>query len=411
MSAASAAHGRSEGRVVYVIGTYPLLTTTFIDREIDLLGDHGLPIDVISLRRPHGPLSPQQAARIDTVTYVLPVRPLALVVSHLGWALKRPAVYWGTLAYLVTRPHPSLRRRLKTLLHFGEGVHVARIVRGVPGCRHLHAHFVDRAATVAMVAGRLLDLPYSVTAHANDIYVDPLLLPEKLSEARFAVTCTEHNAAHLAEVSGGADVTCIHHGLELDGVQGVAAPADPPVILAVGQLKEKKGFTHLVEACRLLRQRGHRFSCSIVGEGPQRGALETQIREAGLGDVVTLAGALDHSAVLDRYRQATLFALPCIVSADGDRDGIPNVILEAMAMGLPVVSTRHSGIPEAVDDGVSGELVAPGDAAALADAIARLLDAPELRGRMGRRGRQIVAERFDVAVNAELLLRRFEVAG
>ena len=406
-----ARRGRQGGAVGYIIGTYPLLTTTFIDREIELLRRHGLALTVTALRRPHGPLSPAQRDMVGAVRYVLPVGVLALLRSHVSFMVGRPLVYWGTLGRLVTRPHRTLRSRFKTVLHFGEGVHVAHLLRsGDHG--HLHAHFVDRATTVALVAGRLLGLPYSATAHANDIYVEPVLLPEKLARARFVVTCTQYNADHLAAVAGDraqGETLCIHHGLDLDRYEPRAEAARDarPVILAVGQLKEKKGFTQLIDACAALCDRGYDITCRIVGAGPLRAALEARIRELSLTGTVVLCGALDHDGVVEQYRAASIFALPCITGSDGDRDGIPNVILEAMAMQLPVVSTRHSGIPEAVIDGETGVLVAPGDSAALATAIGRLLDDPGAGRAMGRQGRLAVAANFDVAANVELLMQRF----
>jgi glycosyltransferase involved in cell wall biosynthesis len=397
--------------VAYIIGTYPLLTTTFIDREIQLLRSNGLDVTVTALRRPHGPLSPEQQDMARDVHYVLPVTVPALLRSHLSFIARRTIVYWRTLAHLVTRPHRNLRSRCRTLLHFGEGVHVAHLLRSDRRYGHLHAHFVDRAATVALVAGRLLDLPFSATAHANDIYVDPVLLPEKLAQARFVVTCTEYNAAHLEAIPGDRarrEILCIHHGLDLDRHQ----PSEPrtgtrPVILAVGQLKEKKGFRHLIDACAALRDRGYDVECRIIGEGPSRAALEAQISDLSLDDSVVLCGARDHDDVVAQYRSATIFALPCVTGADGDRDGIPNVILEAMAMRLPVVSTRHSGIPEAVVDGSTGLLVAPGDSDALTGALARLLDDPQTAEAMGRAGRDVVAAKFDIAANAKELMGMF----
>jgi len=165
-----------------------------------------------------------------------------------------------------------------------------------------------------------------------------------------------------------------------------------------------RGFGHLLEACRILAERGIAFECQIVGDGPLRDVLAARILRLDLGSRVSLLGALPHETVLDRYREATVFALPCVTGPDGDRDGIPNVILEAMAMGLPVVSTRHSGIPEAVEDGASGLLVPPGDEEALAQALVRLIDDPPLRERLGRRGRERVRELFDVDANAMMLL-------
>ena len=170
------------------------------------------------------------------------------------------------------------------------------------------------------------------------------------------------------------------------------------------KILEKKGYTYLLEACRILQDQGNEFECHIVGEGPLRTMLQTKIRRLGLEDTVYLYGALPHQAVIDAYREATMFVLPAVLSQDGDRDGIPNVILEAQAMELPVISTQHSGIPEVVSDGLNGFLVAPADEVALAQAIAKLLENSALCSEMGQRGRQIVIENFDIDRNAKSLL-------
>jgi colanic acid/amylovoran biosynthesis glycosyltransferase len=206
-------------RLAYVIGTYPVPTTTFIDREIEALRRLGADVRVISIRRPARPgLSEAQRVIQARVRYVLPVRTGHLLRSHAGFLVSRPATYVRTLIYVVSRPHPSFRSRAKTLLHFGLGVHVARLISELSPIDHVHAHFVDRAALVALVAGRLLGRPFSATAHANDIYVDPVLLPEKVASAKFIATCTHHNGTHLrAAVNGASEdkVRCIYHGLDL----------------------------------------------------------------------------------------------------------------------------------------------------------------------------------------------------
>ena len=396
--------------LTYIIGTYPGLTTTFIDREITALRKMGVTLRILSIRKPWTQLSAQQEILREGVTYLLPVKWLALFRSHLYFALRRSGRYFATLGYLLSRPHPSLKARAMTLLHFGEGVYAAYLLRQQGG-EHLHAHFIDRAATVALVIGRLLGIPYSVTAHASDIYVSPLLLREKLAGAKFVATCTGYNRNYLAQF--GRDLfnhklMCIYHGLET-GIYQRSQPAKGgrPVILSVGQLKERKGFRYLVEACRALRDRGMDFECRIIGEGPLRQALEVQIQQLGLVEQVKLYGPLPHEAVIEQYEQATVFALPAILSADGDRDGIPNVILEALAMELPVVSTCHSGVPEVVEDGRNGLLVPPEDVGALAGALEHLIRNSEIRRRLGKEGRQIVAERFDPERNIRRLLEAF----
>lgn len=394
----------------YIIGTYPVLTETFIDREVETLRDRGVDLEIVSIRRTGGKLSPSQRALSHGVRYLLPASVPRLVLAHLTAALRRPRTYFGTLAWLLTRPHTAARSR--TALHFATGVYAAWVLRDRRGV-HIHAHFVDRAATVALVAARLLNTTYSVTAHAREIYVHPVLLPERLDQAAFVVTCTEYNRGHLADLLGpvgGSKIMRLYHGVDLTAYAGAdrgAIAGSDPILLAVARLTEKKGLRYLIEACRLLADRGRAIRCEIVGDGPLRDDLERQVVELGLEDVVVLAGALPFPEVLERYRRAWAVVLPCIVASDGDRDGIPNTIIEAMAGQLPVVSTPISGIPEVVRDGDTGLLVAEADAAAIADAVERLLDDRDLATLLGARGRALVQREFDLGRNVDRLLARF----
>jgi glycosyltransferase involved in cell wall biosynthesis len=398
-------------KIAYIVGTFPGLTTTFIEREFVAVAERGCGLVVISVRPTERRVAGQGVEDLAMCThYLLPVRWGRLFKAHLRFGLSQFGTYTRTLLYLLTRPHPSLKARVKTFLHFVEGVYAAEVLRG-EGANLLHAHFVDRAATIALVAARLLRLPYSLTAHARDIYVNPVLLREKMGEARFVVTCTAYNKAHLEQIIGPSAAGKIHlvyHGIDVSRfpVNG-RAPNVAPCVLAVGRLQEKKGFAHLVKACHLLRQRGYRFTCEIVGDGPERASLQDLIDRLDLGVVVTLGGRLPFADVMARYRRADVFALPSVLAGDGDRDGIPNVLLEAMASELPVISTNVSGIPELVQDGVSGCLVPPGDATALANALARLLDNAYLRATLGRAGRVTVAQNFDIHRNVDRLLALF----
>jgi len=400
--------------VVVVIGRYPLVTTTFIDREIAALRRRGVDVDVVALRRPPDdmPLSDEQRALRRTVEYVLPVAWWHLPVAHATFLLTRPLEYARTLRFLVTRPHPGLRARMRTVLHFGEGVVVAWRVRG-RSPSELYAHFADRAAIVALVAGRLLDRPYSLSIHAGaDIFVHPVLLREKIEQARCVVTCTEANRTMITSLVGaavGQKVTYIRHGLPLaryrppDVRDGDDAGA-VPLVLSVGQLREKKGFPHLVAACADLHARGTRFQCRIIGDGPQRNELAAQISAAGLDSVVVLAGALPQDEVVGWYERARVFVLPCITTPDGQVDGIPNVVPEAMAMGVPVVSSDLPAIRELVTHEVDGLLVPSGDAVALAEAVGRLLADDRLAADLAAAGRRAVLERFDVETNVDHLV-------
>ncbi len=398
--------------LTYIIGTYPLLTTTFIDREIRTLRSWGVDASVISVRGPVADLSPDQKALAADTHYVMStLAAWSVIRHHFRFLAKRPGRYLGTLVDLIRSRHPSWRSRLRTIAHFGLAVHVAGLIDDTSTPDRLHAHFADRAALIALVAGRILDLPYSLTAHANDIYVEPVLLEKKLAGAEFVATCTGYNATYLSETARtpAASISRIYHGLPLaDYSPHPRSEEEPPVMVAVGQLKEKKGFAYLIEACSILAKEGVSFRCEIIGEGPLRTDLERAIAIEGLQDRLTLRGALPHNEVIDAYRRAALFVLPCVVADDGDRDGIPNVILEASAMELPVVSTRISGIPEAVEHGETGLLTAPGSTEELTAALKRLLGDAEERRRFGEAGRQLIGERFDVEVNVKQLHRMFQ---
>ena len=401
-------------RLTYLMGRYPVLTETFIDREILRLIERGVDLRIISIRQPDVNLSPRQQELRKRVRYLLPVNPLRLAVAHLTAVAGRPRTYFGTLAWLLTRRHPR-GTRLRTVLHFGTGVYAAWILRRRRGV-HIHAHFADRAATVAMVASRFLDTRYSVTAHAREIYVAPVLLPERISQAAFTATCTEYNRRHLAtlvDAPTARGILRLYHGLDLstfDGAPRRSEDPSKPLLLSVAQLWERKGLEDLVRACGLLRDRGSVFHCDIVGEGPLRGRLEALIAQLGLETVVTLTGPLSHPDVVARLAAARAFVLPCVVAPDGDRDGIPNVILEAMASGLPVVSTPVSGIPEVVRDGETGFLVPEHDPAAVADALERLLADADLAARLGEAGRVFVRREFDLHRNVDRLIDRFATA-
>lgn len=402
-------------KVAYIVGTFPSLTTTFIEREFAEVFRRGFDVAVISVRPPeHLSLNDGMAALLPRTRYILPVRWGRLLKAQLRFGLTRFGTYLRSLLYLVTRPHRNLSARLKTFFHFVEGVYAAELLRD-QNVDIVHAHFADRAATIALVAARLLKRPYSLTAHARDIYVNPTLLREKMDEARFVATCTACNQAHLRQIAGrqaAGKIHLIYHGLDLSRFTVADRPAIPTQrVLAVGRLQEKKGFAHLVRACHLLQQRGRRFICEIVGDGPERAPLQQLIDQLGAGDVVRLSGRLPYAEVLARYREADVFALPSILAGNGDRDGIPNVLLEAMALQLPVVSTRLSGIPELITDGVDGLLVPPGDEDALADVLAQLLDDADRRAALGRAARAKVERDFDIHRNAERLLALFDGIG
>jgi glycosyltransferase involved in cell wall biosynthesis len=274
-----------------------------------------------------------------------------------------------------------------------------------PEVRHLHAHFAHGSTTITWLGARITGLPFSFTGHARDIYARDLnphgWLRRKLLAAEFAVTCTGANVAHLRRIAPEADVRLVYHGLNADFARLLESPAPEPAangslrVLGVGRLVAKKGFDVLVDACAVLDRRGVPFEAVIVGQDDKHGdAVRAAIRRHGLDAHVRLPGPLGQEELLAEYRRASALCMPCRLLPD-DRDGIPNVLVEAMAAGAPVVASAVSGIPELVAHEVNGLTVAPEDPEALADALLRLHTDPTLAARLAEAGRATVRERFD----------------
>ena len=275
----------------------------------------------------------------------------------------------------------------------------ARLLRE-RGVEHLHVHFAAHAALDALRLGRILGLPVSITAHAYEIFLHPLNLERKLRRAAFTTSGCDYNVRHLRSLVEPEHAARIHEIVM--GVDGREFRRTTPHsagghVVAIGRLVEKKGFADLVEATRIALDAGAPIErVTIVGEGPLREALEAQIAARGLGEVVALPGSRSPAEIRDLLETAALLAMPCVVAADGDRDSMPVVVKEAMAMEVPVIATNEVGLPELVDDAV-GRLVAPHDPAALAAAIGDLLAlGVDARARLGRAGRERALERCDV---------------
>jgi colanic acid/amylovoran biosynthesis glycosyltransferase len=400
----------TDKHIVYVIGTYPDLTKTFIDREILEARRAGLDVSIIAMRRSKAmDLNLAVQRLMEEIMYLVPISVIRFGRAHIFFIGRHFRKYTQTMKYLLTREHLTFRARFKTLLHFGAGVQAADHLRRTKIPDHIHAHFADGAAVIAMVVSRLLGIPYSLTAHAFDIYRTPVFLKEKVAGAKFVTTCTAFNKRHLEKVTGYS-VELIYHGLDFEAIgetDDILEKATPQLILSVGRLQEKKGFAYLIKACAILRQRGLDFRCEIVGEGPGEEALSSLIQSLGLLDTVTLCGALPNAKVLKKYSRASVFVLPCCVTEDGDRDGIPNVILEAMAFGLPVVSTDVSGVPEVVHDSKTGLLVESRNVVELSRAIARMLENRAEARKLGQNASEFVQSKFDIRQNVKRLGQLF----
>jgi len=413
----------AEGAVAYVVKGYPRRSELFIAGEIWRMERLGTTIRLIVLTPRDEDEHHAVVDEVRAVPAYLPATTSLSATRALPWLRANLRPFLPALGR-VARRHPllliraagmaaaqSVRARqgwrprkvyLKELL---QSVAVADRVAAAGDVVHLHAHFAHGATTVTWLAARLCALPFSFTGHAKDLYRESLnpagLLARKLRAAAFAVTCTGANAEHLRSLGTGTPVHVVYHGLNPDFARLVEDDRRPVAlprfrILGVGRMVDKKGFDVLVDAVGLLRDRGVDAELVIAGEdGPAAAAVDAVVARRGLAAVVRRTGPVTQPELLELLAGCSVFALACRVAADGDRDGIPNVLVEAMAAGVPVVSTRVSGIPELVTNGVDGILVEPDDPCALAEALAGLATDEVARRRLGAEGRRTVAARFD----------------
>lgn len=404
-------------KVGYVLKRFPRLAETFILNEILELERQGVQVEIFSLLRPppeerHALLGSLRAP----VTY-LPNRGV-LDSWQLRTENRDGNLQKSNIAARLSeseRPLDSLfpGKDYKEALHLClQGTTVAMLA-SARGLQHLHAHFGSNATTVALLASRISRIPYSFTAHARDIYhtyVDPdtddALRRRKIAESRFVVTVSDYNRRYLIKLAGDDVSSKIHrlyNGINL----GHFAPCDERreagLFLAVGRLIEKKGFRYLVEACRLLKSHGLQFRCVIVGRGPDKDRLQRQIAAAGLDSTVELRDAMPQERLLELMQQASAVVLPCVVSASGDRDGLPTVLLEGLAMGLPAISTMITGVPEIIEHERTGLLAPPENPKELAYAMEQILLEPQLGRRMGAEGRLKAEREFDLCKNVAVL--------
>jgi glycosyltransferase involved in cell wall biosynthesis len=383
---------------------YPRISETFISNEILLLENLGFSVRIFSMRQGRENFTHRNVARIRAGVDYLPETFLRnahrLIAHNLCLAIRRPGRYAAGLAlarrrFLRTRNPASLRHFLQA------GYLVNRCLPG-QGVVHLHAHFAHSPTSVALYASELSGLPFSFTAHAKDIYTSqPEQLREKVALARFVVTCTEYNRRHLLALAEGlpTPIHRIYHGIDTalfaNGYHIRATVSPPYRLLSVARLIEKKGIPTVLQAVKHLHEKGIRLRYTLIGDGQDREKILNLVRQLGLEPVCRWLGTQPHHVVLEHYRQADLFVLGCEVAANGDRDGIPNVLFESMAMGVPVVTTGVSAIPELVESGRTGLLVPPGQPEALAEAMATMLTDEGLRARVIPAARERVLRSFD----------------
>ncbi len=403
-------------KIAFILNAFPVLSETFIINEVIGLRAKGLDIKAFSLFLPKaGSTNDDVKYLAEDTFYLIPkAKALALLASHLYFVFTSPRRYFRTWRFalrnrgkgnsllktmaLLKSDKLSKQQRQDLLLHFVLAAPLAREMKRFEFSL-INSHFADAAASFAMLTAKLLNIPFGMTMHAYDIFTPQFNMQQKLNEAKFIFTCTHFNKSYLLRKYPAVDpdkIKVVYHGISLGRFKRKQrSKNDVPIILSIGRMVPKKGFPVLIEACRILKERGLAFKCRIIGNGPERPRLEMAIKLKQLINEVELVGSVSPSETTKYYQSADIFALANLVEEDGNRDGIPNVIAEAMAMELPVISTTVSAIPELVEHKKTGYLVPPAEPADLADAITYLIEHLKRARNYGVAGREKVEKVFD----------------
>lgn len=386
-----------------VLKGYPRISETFISNEILLLESLGFNIHIISMRHPREGFAHASVKKIKAGVDYLPSTILkhlpALGYHNLMLAIKKPKLYGKALKRAAVRWMRT--RKSATLRHLLQAGYLTH--KCLPGKNivHFQAHFAHSPTSVALFSSLLSGIPFSFFAHAKDIYTsDPRQLKEKIEMARFVVTCTKYNQTYLSQLAaaGTPSISCVYHGINLDYFSpqlNNTLPVPPYKLLTVARLTEKKGLETVYRALAVLRDRGVKFRHVLIGEGDDADKVTNLIKTLGLEDMTTLCGTLTHEQVIKHYADSDLFVLGCRIADNGDRDGIPNVMAESMAMNVPVVATNVSGIPEFLEDRVTGMMVEQNDPRALADAMETILSDDALRKKVTLEARTRITKEFN----------------
>jgi glycosyltransferase involved in cell wall biosynthesis len=389
----------------YLMKSYPKISETFILNEILELERQGVDLHLFSLRPSPDVKSHPDVAQVQApVTYIPKLRQAQaysvdrikqLIAAQWHWLRRSPQAYGNAWN--------CYQAQNLAWEDFLQAAYLAQSLEQL-GIKHLQVHFANLPTAIVEVAQQFYPFSFNIFAHAKDIYLTPpAVLDRRIAKAEFVLTCTGFNAQHLRQISTSeTPIVLSYHGINFDRFTPnltARAQSEVPLFISVGRFCEKKGFPYLLQACQQLKQAGHVFRCMIIGYGEMQAQLLELIELLDLSDVVTLPGKKTQDELVEIYNQASLFVLPCLVTDDGDRDGIPNVLLEAMAMELPIVSTDISGIAELVEDQHHGFLVPEKNSIALAAALAKLLAEPQRRQAMGQQGRQKVLQQFNLERN------------
>lgn len=403
---------RTQPRIAYLMSRFPKLTETFVLYELLAVRRAGFEVGVYPLQREDAAECHEEAVQVAAEAHFTPwLFSRALWAAHGHFLARDAGTYLRTLFLLLWANWGSWRHWWGAVAFFPKAVLLARQLEAA-GIEHLHAHFCSHPAAVAYVIHRLTGIPFSFTAHGSDLHRDQRMLREKTAAARFVVAISRYNRDFIMRVCGPSvaeRIRVIHCGVDLNRFRFREEPTpyelgESPLQLAcVGSLHEVKGQTYLLEACRLLLERGYEFTCHFVGDGEDAEPLRRQAERAGLSRHVLFHGAMPQQAVSALLREVDILVAPSVPTRSGRREGIPVVLMEAMASGVAVVASELSGIPELVEHERTGLLAPPRDVPRLTEAIVRLAHDRELRQRLTQAAWQKVADEFELERNARQL--------
>lgn len=370
--------------VAYVMQIFPFRTETFISREVEALRASGIEVITLSNQMPGlESLETATHALCSTTYYVFPltiVRLMQILLAHIWWLVRHPPTYSRCIRLLMQEESKDRSIWLRNIKHFLGAPYLAYMIRN-RNIQHIHAHYAINASTMALVIAILLDIPFSMTIH-NIIFTDRTLMRVKLEQAEAIVCISDYSRnAILREYQNipnlDKKMSIVHCGIHVDDFKVTRASEREPsifTIMTACQLTERKGVQYLIEACYHLFQAGQKFRCIIAGDGEEREMLEKQVRDYHIEHVVEFVGTYTQQEMKEYFAKSDVFILPCAVAENGDRDGIPIVLMEAMASGIPVISTLVSGIPELIMDGQNGHLVEEKNAVALAMVVQKYMN-------------------------------------
>lgn len=398
------------GALAYITGCYPRATDTFIQREVQSLRALGWVVKTFSVRRSDASHDVSDFIRSEKLAtqYLLPLPWLRLLGANLGFVMRQPRLYLQTLGLAQRTSRPGLRGWLYNMVYFQEALVLAQALRK-HGVQHLHNHLGDASGTVAMLAAKLAGIGYSITVHGPHLFFDPLhwALPEKLRHSRFIACISHYCQSQLMLFSKPEDwlrLTIVHCGVDPDQYSVQAVRGSATQLLYVGRLAAEKGLLILLESLHQMRNMQVPVHLTLVGDGEDRDLLEQRVAQMGLRDMVHFAGFANEAGVRAYLQAADVFVLPSFA------EGVPVSLMEAMACGVPVVSTYVGGINELVEPEVTGMLVPASDATALALTLNKLLSNPELRQQLARKGRERVEESYHLGRQIQKLSSLFEKA-